>query len=106
VWNALWVAQIGNHKPGHVRQRRDGFGNVPVRRLFKVEEDRQIVPLAKLVSDGVEYGLALGREAAKDEDDFGRDRVDDVADLFVVQEQTDELSNFQTVGCNAGLVRR
>ena len=43
VRNAFRIAQIGNDKPGHVRQGRDGLGNVTVRGLLEVEEYWRVI---------------------------------------------------------------
>src|ERR1039458_7769517 len=89
-----------------MRQRRDRLGDVPVRWLLEIEQHWKVVPLPKLVPDGVEYGLAVWREAAKDEDDLGRYGVDDVADLLVVQQQVDELGDFEAIHGNGRFICR
>lgn len=81
LWDALRIGNIGDYEPGHVRQRRDGLGDVPAGRLVEIEEDWQVVPLAEFISDGVENGFTLRTESAKNQDDFRCDRVDDVADF-------------------------
>ena len=45
-------------------------GDVPARRFVKVEKNREIVALTEFISNGIEDRLALGREAAQDEDDL------------------------------------
>ena len=80
-----------------MRQRGNSFSDVPIRWLLEIEQDRQVIPFPKFVSDGVEDGFAFWREAAKDEDHLGSDGVDDVADFLVIQEQVDELCDFEIV---------
>ena len=87
VRDALRITQIGNYEPGHVRQRRNRFGDVPVGRLLEIEKDRQVIPLAEFVTDRIENGLALGSDPAKDQDDLGRDGVNETSNVFFMEEQ-------------------
>jgi hypothetical protein len=66
-----------------VRQRGYSLGNIPIRRPLEIEQDWQLVPFPKFLTDGLKHGLAVGRESAKDQNDLGRDGVDDVTDVLI-----------------------
>jgi hypothetical protein len=87
-----WHRCVGDHEFCHVRQRRDSLRDVTAGWLLEIEEHRQVVPLAEFLTDGVENDSSFRGEATKDQDDLGCDRINDVADLLVVQEEVDKLS--------------
>jgi hypothetical protein len=72
--DALGVGDVGDHELRHMCQGGNGFGNVTIRRLLEIEQDRQVVPLPQFVTNGVENGFAFGSEAAKNQENFRCDR--------------------------------
>src|SRR5208283_5686741 len=84
--------------------RGDRVGKVFAGRLLEIEQDRQIIALAELVSNRVENHFSLRREAAENEHHFGSDGVNDTADFLVIQKQVDELRHFQIVNLDRGFV--
>src|ERR1017187_4658543 len=59
------VGQIGDDEPGHVGQRGDRPGEVLAGGLLEIEQDRQIIALAELVSNRVENYFSLRRKATQ-----------------------------------------
>jgi hypothetical protein len=82
--------------------RVDGFGEIPIRRFLEVEHDRQVVVFAEGIPKGIECSLAFGCETTEDQDGFGGDGIDNVADSAVIEKQIDELRNLQVVYRNLG----
>ena len=82
VGAAARVRQIGNDEPGHVGQGQNCPSEVLARWLVEVEQDRQVLVLAEFVTEGIKNCFALRREAAKDQDSFFTDGVDNVADFL------------------------
>src|SRR5215217_2611954 len=60
-------------------------------------DHRQVAPIAQLVPDGVEDCFAVLRETPEDQHRLGRDRVDHIPDLLVVEQKIDELRNLNIV---------
>jgi hypothetical protein len=52
---------------------------------------------SKLLPNGIENHFPLLGKAAKNQHDFGSDRVDSLANLLVVKKQVDELSDLDLV---------
>ena len=97
VGAAARVRQIGNDEPGHVGQGQNCPGAVLARWLVEVEQDRQVLVLAEFVTEGIKNCFALRREAAKDQDSFFTDGVDNVADFLIVKQEVDELSDLDVI---------
>ncbi|HKM58732.1 MAG TPA: hypothetical protein VJX28_08290 [Chthoniobacterales bacterium] len=53
--------------------------------------------LSKLLPDGIENGFPLFGKPAQNKHGFGSNRVNDVANFFVVEEQVDELGDLDVV---------
>jgi hypothetical protein len=73
---------------------------------LKIEQDWQIASLSQLIADSVEDRFAVLREAAEDQDRFGRDGVDDISDLLVVEQEVDELRDLNVIDGDLRLVLR
>src|SRR4051794_3596555 len=57
-------------------------------------------------ANAVECLFALGRETAENEHYLARDRVNHAADVLIVEHEVDELSHFEAVDRDDGLVIR
>ncbi len=64
---------------------------------LKIKENRQIVVLAQCFSEGIQDCFPLRSKPPENKDRFSGKRVNDIANFFVVQQQVDELSNFEIV---------
>ena len=63
----------------------------------EVEQDRDVVTLAEFLTYRVKHRLTVIRESAEDQHHLGCDCVDDAADFLVVEEEVDELGDFEIV---------
>src|SRR5215213_7278173 len=70
---------------------------------IEIKQDRQVIVFAQLIPESVKDPLSLFCEATEDQDRLLSDGVDDVADLLIVQQQIDELRNFDFVNGDLGL---
>jgi hypothetical protein len=61
---------------------------------------------SQLFTQPIQDDFSFGRETTKDQYRFRCNRVDDIANFFVVDEQVDELSNLDVVYRDGGFVRR
>ncbi len=59
--DALGISYIRYDKSRHVSKGGDSFGQIAAGRILKIEKYRRIVALAKLLLDGVQDGLTLGK---------------------------------------------
>ena len=62
--------------------------------------------MAQLISHGIKYGFPLRHKTAQDQHRFGGDRIDDLTNLLVVEQQIDELCHFQIVHSDYRLIDR
>src|SRR5580700_10509403 len=102
--DAARVSQIGDDETGHAGKRFDGACYVLARGLVEIEHNWREVTIAKFIADGDQHGLTFLGEPAEDENDFRGDRVDDVANLFVVEKQIDKLGDLNVVDGDAWLI--
>ncbi len=51
----------------------------------------------EFISQGIQDGFPFRGEAAQDEYDLGGDRVDDVADFLIVEQQVNKLCNLDII---------
>src|SRR4029077_7840019 len=100
--NAARVSEVGDDEAGHAGEQRDCLSNISVFRHVEIEQDWQVIVLSKLLSEVVEDGFTFLRKAAQDQHPFRGNRVNDVANFFVVEQQVDELSNFDVVYSDSG----
>ncbi|SRR6266567_5628121 len=108
VWCAARIGQIDNDEPGQVCKRADGFGQITASWFLEIKQHGRVVALAQLFSQGIQNRLPLGSESTQNQDNFGSDRVDDLTNFCIVQQQVDELGNLEiinsdrrfTVGCD------
>src|SRR4029079_16698037 len=88
---------VRDDEPRHMRKQRYCLRCVAARRLREVKDDRGVVAGTECLAQCVEDTLPLFSKAPEDEHNLRRQRVDDVADLLVVQEQIEELRKLQVV---------
>src|SRR5215468_8554498 len=68
--------------------------------LVKVEQNRYVSVCTKGFSEGVENGFALRGEATKNENGFPGNRVYDITNFWVVQQQVNELCDLKVIDGN------
>src|SRR6266496_4520917 len=59
---------------------------------------------AKSFSEGIENSFALRCEASKNEDGFPGNGVDDITNFLIVEQQVNELSNFEVINRDHGFI--
>lgn len=87
-------------------QRTDGLSKVATRWLLEIKHNREIIPSAQFVSKSVKDPFTPRRKAAEDENQFSANRVNDVANLLVVEKQVDELGDLDVVDGDDRLTKR
>src|SRR3954469_6306706 len=100
------VRDICNHEACEAGQHFDRLGHVQACGDREVKDNWKQAPLPQLLPQGIEDRFTLLREAAEDQHRLGGDRVDDVADLLVVEQQVYELRNLDVIDGDLGLVAR
>jgi hypothetical protein len=98
------VGEVGDDESRHVRQSRDRARKVFAGWLLEIKQGRQVVALAKFVSNRVQNGFSFRREAAQNDNYFGSNGVDNTTNFFVIQKQVDELGHFEIVNLDWGLI--
>src|SRR5512143_1045678 len=97
------LRQVGDDEPRHPAQRLDDLGLVPRAGPVEVEDKRGVAAAPEGLLDGGQDVLALGGEAAEDQDRVEGYRKDVGARPLVVEEQADELGGRQAVDGEDGL---
>jgi hypothetical protein len=72
--------------------------------LVEVEHHRDEVPFPEFIAQPLEDSEPAAGKAAKQQDTLLADGVDDVADLFVVEQQVDELGHLEVADSDLWLV--
>src|SRR5260221_12540045 len=104
--SSIWYGRASDFCPGHlwnlpwllhqIRQRHDGRDEFTkdAPRLARLPRENSLrIPWA----EGIQDGFPLRSKPPKNKDRFGGKRVNDIANFFVVQQQVEELSNFEIV---------
>ena len=63
----------------------------------KVEHDRKVITLSKLIPDGIKNGFSLFGKSAQNQHRFRGDRVDNFTDRLFVEKEVDKLRDLKVV---------
>ena len=91
------LREIRDNRSREVSQRRNGFGDVAVAGSLEIEKDWYQSSAAELISYGFQNWFSLLVEPAEDQNGFLADRLDDVPDSPVVEEQVKKLGDLEAV---------
>ena len=78
---------------------------IPLFRFLEVKQDGNEIEPSKFIAHCVQHALPVGREAAKNQYNLGRNRVDNPSDLLVVQQPVDELRTSVWSTCDGSHLR-
>src|SRR5215217_3863403 len=102
--NAARVSEVGDDEPGHAGKCLHRPGDILANRGIEVEDDRDEIPAAQFLPNGIQYRFTLRSEAAQNEDDLRSDGVNDITDFLIVKQQINELSDLKVVHRNNWLI--
>src|SRR5262249_15936050 len=102
------ICQVCHDKSGQIGKDLHGLQDWLVSHLVKVEQDRDVTVwvTTRRLSQSIKSWLAILWEAAKNQNDFAGDGIEDRTNLFVLQDQVEELSHLQVVHRDLKLTRR
>ena len=89
-----------------MRERRYGFGRIPTGGSVEIEENGHEPPRAQAAPKGAKNDLSLWRKTTEQQDGLRRERVDNIPDFGVLQQQVEKLRDLKVIGPQRGIAGR
>ena len=97
------VGDVGDDELGQPREQSDCLGEVLRLGLVEVEHDGQVAALAEFIAERSRTAILPSVNRPSRSTPFAN-RVDDVADLLVVEQEIDELRDLDVIDGDLGVV--